>query len=70
MAKESCSLENNPIDNTHKMLVINMITPMKIVDNLPVDFPVLEEGFLSIKNGDFFSEFFKNLKLNKKQILN
>ncbi len=55
MAKESCSLENNPIENTHKMLVINMITPMKIVDNLPVDFPVLKEAFLSIKNGDFFS---------------
>lgn len=58
MAKESCSLENNPIENSPKMLVINMITPMKIGVNLPV----LEEGFLSIKNGDFFSEFFKNLK--------
>ena len=55
MAKESCSLENNPIENTPKMLVITMITPMKIEVNLPVGFPVLKEAFLSIKNGDFFS---------------
>lgn len=62
MAKECCFTENKPIENTPKMLVITMITLMKIGVNLPVGFPVLKEGFLSIKNGDFFSEFFKNLK--------
>ena len=55
MAKECCSIENKPIENTPKMLVITMITPMKIEVNLPVGFPVLKETFLSIKNGDFFS---------------